>query len=203
MHAVLSLAAAVLAAPVPPAAPSPIEGKYIFEASRTTRVRPAAPPVLGGAPAGFTGSSSLSGMKLPAKITATRIAIEGRQEWEYTFDATAKPLALDLTTVPIIGKPTTALGIAEKSGDRLLIAYAQEGGERPKSFDPADGVTILAFKVAPPPPTWEYRIVRLADGNEGSAEREMNKLSADGFELVVTTGTAGPVSHLVLKRLKP
>ena len=43
------------------------------------------------------------------------------------------------------------------------------------------------FQKAPPPPKVEFRIVALTAGKEADAEKELNKLANEGYELVTTT----------------
>ena len=105
------------------------------------------------------------------------------------------------------GKKTKSLGIVEINGNRLTIALAKDGLERPKTTDEAEGVTVYYFQKAPPPPRAEFRIVAMTVGKEEAAEKELNKLSQEGFELVNTTnpaaadGKSSPTTvHFILKR---
>ena len=60
---------------------------------------------------------------------------------------------------------------------------------------------------SPPPPRVEFRIVAMRAGMEEAVEKELNKLSQEGFELVNTTnpiaadGKTNPTTvHFILKR---
>ena len=126
---------------------------------------------------------------------------------EYTLDPTKDPITIDVETTTIRGKKVKSLGIVEISGNRLTIAIAKEGGERPKTTEEADGVTVYYFQKAPPPPKVEFRIVAMTVGKEADAEKELNKLANEGFELVTTTNPAATDSkssvttvHFILKR---
>lgn len=217
--AILTLGLAVLtagnvpapaAAPVPaPARPPAVEGKYTLAASAVVRA----------VPGGFGGGGRGGGPAAAAPLRTARLLPPNRQEatvtrdtitiagtdttWEYRIDPSAKPMAIDLTIVPLIGKKVKVAGIIEATGDRLVIAHAEEGAERPKSFDPADGVSVYVFQKAPPPPRTEYRIVVLRVGKEAEAEAAINRLARDGFEVAHTTTPTSPpesVIHFVLKR---
>jgi hypothetical protein len=96
-------------------------------------------------------------------------------------------MTIDLYTLDLRNKKAKAEGIVEVVDDRVTIAVAKEGGPRPKSFEEAEGVTVYYFKKSPPPPRPEFRIVALTAGKEADAEKELNRLAREGFELVSTT----------------
>ncbi len=175
----------------------------------TTRVTPAT--LIG--PATITKKEILlEGRNLPTATTAAQAAMlaslaTGQTTMEYTLDPTKSPMTIDVETENARGKKTKSLGIIEITNNRLIIAVAQDGGERPKTTDDAEGVTVYYFQKAPPPPRVEYRIVALTVGKEDEAEKELNKLAAAGFELVTTTNPAAvndkasvTTVHFVLKR---
>ncbi|MDY3551232.1 DUF4177 domain-containing protein [Gemmata sp. JC717] len=221
------------AAPVPTEKPAPsLEGKYTLLSVSSPADRAGAAgggfgavaPPGGGAvvvrAAGLTASSLLAG---PATFTKNEISLEGRAgtlppttlamlgasagptTMEYTFDA-AK-MTIDIETVSLRGKKTKALGVVEVVGDRLIVAVGRDGDERPKNTDEAGDVTVYYFRKVPAPRT-EFRIVAMTVGKEGDAEKELNRLAKDGFELVSTTTPAAadaksaPTTvHFVLKRV--
>jgi hypothetical protein len=215
------------AAPVPTEKPSPgIDGRYtlLSVSSPADRMNAAGPGFIGGpggriVARGVTPSAYLVG---PATITKHEISFEGRglpaataaiygitpgnTTLEYTLDSTK--MTIDVTTADLRGKKTKSLGLVEVVGDRLIIAVAKEGDERPKSTEEAGDVTVYYFQKAPPPPKTEVRILVLTVGKEEATEKELNKLLQDGFELVSTTAIApadskAPVAttvHFVLKR---
>jgi hypothetical protein len=224
---------AALAAPQPKEAPAAgIEGKYTLLSVGTPPVVAAAPGgVVIGGPGGAAGgwgvatSRAASVLVGPATITKTEILLEGRTAssalaaalganntptaMEYTLDASKTPMTIDVQTTSLRGKKTKTLGLAEVVGNRLIIAVAAEGGERPKTTDEAEGVTVYYFQKAPPAPKTEFRIVAMTVGKEADAEKELNKLAQDGYELVSTTTPAAPDArsapttvHFVLKRTK-
>jgi hypothetical protein len=215
-----------IVAPVPKEKPVlSIEGKYTL-LSVSYPVNGLAPGLggggLGGGGGGFAvGPRGLAPAYLvgPAFITKNEITLEGNNRvsplagltgpttMEYTVDLTKTPMTIDVDTISLRGKKSKSLGLVEMNGNRLIIAIAKEGDERPKTTDEADGVTVYYFQKAPPPPRTEYRIVTLTIGKEEAVEKELNKLAEDGFELVSTTQptAADPKSsvttvHLVLKR---
>jgi len=208
-----SLAALLLAVPV--AAPAPntppppsLEGKYTLLTSITNTGRrgPGGGGFGGDLPGG--GFSGPSTVRRETTITKDTILIDGRTAtWEYKFDHTTKPMSIDITITPLRGKKSKVLGIVEIAGDKLSIAYAADGNERPKDFEDAEGVSQFIFQKAPPPPRAEYRIVVLRVGHEAEAEKAINALAKEGYEVAFTTAPAkgGPaddgVSHLILKRL--
>ena len=210
--ALVALAGAASAAPVPKAPEPPaIDGKYTLLATSSGialgkgRVDPAD---IGG---GFgTSRTSLRG---ETTISRREIVIEGRTAsalpttMEYTLDPTKTPMTIDVEQVSVRGKRTKMLGVAEVTGNRLTIALGREGADRPKTADEADGVTVYYFQKAPPPPRTEFRIVAMAVGKEDAAEKELNALAKDGYELVTTTSPAAPDAkasvttiHFILKR---
>ena len=235
MHTLLTLAAVVVAlawsrpgaavaAPQPKEKPLPsIDGKYTLLSMSTPADRGGGG---GGFPAGGPGgggfavraSANSVYMAGPATITKTEITLEGSgvrtpfavsgpTSMEYTLDPTKTPMTIDVDTISLRGKKTRALGLVEVVGDRLVIAVGKEGDERPKSTEEANEVTVYYFKKAPPPPRPEFRIVAMTVGKEGDAEKELNKLAQDGYELVSTTtpaavnDKASPTTvHFVLKR---
>ncbi len=177
----------------------------------------------GGPGGGIGGRGGASTALLgPAVITGKEILIEGRTTaavlaalgtggdsvtMEYTLDSTKMPMTIDVETVDVRGNKTKSLGLVEIRGNRLILAVAKEGDERPKTVDEVAGVTVYYFLKAPPPPRTEYRIVAMTVGKEEAAEKELNNLAAAGFELVNTTqpaaanDKAAPTTiHFVLKR---
>jgi hypothetical protein len=70
--------------------------------------------------------------------------------------------------------------------------------------------TVAQEKGQPATGKWEYRIVNFYMGHEKEAEKELNKLGDEGFEVASTSsGSAGQggggtvvVVHMVLKRAK-
>lgn len=207
--------------------PITIEGNYILQFVSNSaegmalapfpKARAAPAPKGGGGPAPKGGgalamratgaSSALVG---PAKITKTEIVLEGlggNTTMEYALDLTKSPAAIDVETVNVRGKKSKSLGIVEVSGKSLIIALAKEGEERPKTTEEAEGVKVYYFQKAPPPPLTEFRIVAMTVGREDTAEKELNKLAQDGFELVTTTQGVAPDSksavttiHFIFKR---
>lgn len=161
--------------------------------------------------------SSLSG---PTTITKNEITFEGNSRiispfmglngptiMEYTIDGSKTPAAIDVSVSNLRGKKSKLPGVVEVVGDRLIIALAKEGDERPKSTEEAEGVTVYYFQKTPSPPRSEFRIVAMKVGEEKEAEKELNKLSQEGFELVSTTqptaadGKSSVTTiHFVLKR---
>jgi uncharacterized protein (TIGR03067 family) len=200
--------------PTPPA----IDGKYTLLTTSsgipTAKGKfAAADPADGrgefGGPSGFSSRITRG----DTVITKNEITIEPRLTsgtpitMEYTVDASKTPVAIDVETISVRGKRTKSLGVIDVSGNRLTIALAKEGAERPKSTDEAEGVTVYYFQKAPPPPKVEFKIVALTVGKEADAEKELNKLAGEGFELVTTTQPTAPDSkasvttiHFVLKR---
>ena len=158
----------------------------------------------------------------PATITKSQIMIEGRgnvispfaaagitlpMTMEYTFDPTKSPMTIDVFNISLRGKKTKSLGLVEVVEDRLIIAVAKEGDERPKNTEENGDVTVYYFQKAHPAPKVEYKIVAMTVGKEADAEKELNKLATEGFELVNTTnpaatdGKASPTTvHFILKR---
>jgi uncharacterized protein (TIGR03067 family) len=202
-----------VAAPVPNApTPPAIDGKYTLLAT------------FGGAPVGkgkvdptdpnggWAGTARTT-TRGEATITKNEITLEPRLStgipttMEYTLDPTKTPMTIDVETISARGKRSKALGLVEVNGNRLTLALAREGAERPKTVDEAEGVTVYYFQKAPPPPRVEYRIVAMTPGKEEEAEKELNRLAAAGYELVNTTNPAAPDSksspttvHFILKR---
>lgn len=195
---------AVAAAPVPNVPPPPtIEGKYSLLTSITNSGKGRGNPFGDGPGPGF--GTTAAAARREVVITKDTIVIDGRTStWEYKLDPTTKPMSIDLTILPIRGKKTKAVGIVEATGDKLSIAYAPEGSERPKDFEDADGVTVFVFQKAPPPPRAEYRIVAMRLGREAETEKAINALAKEGFEVAFTAtpdSPNDPVVHFVLKRL--
>ena len=222
--AVTSRADESAAAPVPKApVPASIDGKYTLVATSGTTtvgfgkgpgkgaIDPADPdgPGTKGNPWGTTRPA----VRSETVITRNEITIESRLStavpvhMEYKLDPTKTPIAIDVETISAKGKKTKSLGVVEVSGNRLTIALAKEGAERPKTVDEGEGITVYYFQKAPPAPKTEFRIVVLTAGKEEAAEKELNRLAEMGFELVSTTAPiannekAAPTSiHFVLKR---
>jgi len=205
------------AAPVPktPVPPS-IDGKYTLLATYGTTTAPKgfakADPTDPAGPSFGTRNT-----RTEATITKNEITIEPRTVsanptfMEYTMDTTKSPITIDVETITVRGKKTKSFGIVEVNGNRVTIALAKEGTERPKTTDEAEGVTVYYFLKAPPPPKAEFRIVAMTVGKEEEAEKELNKLAAQGYELVNTTHPAAtdpkgaPTTvHFILRRtVKP
>lgn len=223
-----------IGAPVPKDSPPPsIEGKYnIVSVSTPDQFGPGGAGGFGGA--GFPGGGIAKGPNgrivrigpggvmygsmagSAAVISKNEITLEGNA-WngpagmgttmEYTLDPSKSPVAIDVEVANMRGKKTKQLGVLEMNGNRLVLALAKEGNDRPKNTEEAEDVTVYYFQKQPPPPRTEYRIVAMTAGKEAEAEKELNKLSEAGFELVTTTqpvatrDTASPtVTHFVLKR---
>jgi len=212
-------------APVPNAkSPPSIDGKYTLLSMSSPDDRNGGAGGFGavGGPGGAvrirTSPASLY-MTGPATITKDKITLEGRgvisplagtsgpTTMEYTIDATKTPMTIDVEHVSLRGKKTKALGLVEVVGDRLVLALAKEGDDRPKNTDENGDVTVYYFQKAPPPPKVEFKVVALTAGKDADVEKELNKLAGEGFELVSTTnpiatdGKAAPtIIHFVLKR---
>jgi uncharacterized protein (TIGR03067 family) len=129
------------------------------------------------------------------------------QSMTYSLDPTKTPMTIDLTTVDARNKKTKSLGIIEVDDERITIAVAKPGAERPKNTEENDEITVYYFKKAPPPPKVEFRIIALTVGKEAEVEKELTKLAKEGFELVNTTNPAAadpkaaPTTvHFILKR---
>jgi hypothetical protein len=217
-----------IAAPAPKDAPAQsIEGKYtlLSVSYPTDRAGPGGFAVPGG-PGGGGGIGPGGGVRVsvnaamltgPATITKNEITLEGNDRvrsiavaangpttMEYTLDATKSPAFIDVDVISLRGKKTKSLGLAEVHGNRLIIALAKEGDERPKTTEEADGVTVYYFQKAP---RTEYRIIAMTVGKEEAMEKELNKLAQEGFELVSTTQAAAADAkssvttvHFILKR---
>jgi len=205
-------------APVPPS----IDGKYTLVATYggapTAKGKFAVDPAdLPGGPAGernpWGTRTSPFGRGETTVITKNEITIEARTPtglpttMEYTLDPTKSPMTIDVETVPIRGKKTRSLGVVEVTGNKLVIALAKEGAERPKTVEEAEGITVYYFQKAPPPPKVEFKIVALTVGKEAEAEKELNKLASEGYELLSTTQPTAPDAkaavttiHFILKR---
>jgi uncharacterized protein (TIGR03067 family) len=211
-------------APVPKDAPAPsgIDGKY-------TLLSVSSPDDRGGG-AGFGAAGGPGGvvrvrtspaslyMTGPATITKNTITLEGRgvisplagsgpTTMEYTLDTTKTPMTIDASLISLRGKKTKLLGVVEQVGDRLIIALAKEGDERPKNTEENGDVTVYYLQKAPPPPKVEFKIIAMTAGKEADAEKELNKLTGEGYELVNTThpiatdAKASPtIIHFILKR---
>jgi uncharacterized protein (TIGR03067 family) len=203
-------------APVPktPVPPS-IDGKYTLLVTSSGTVVPKgfAPGGPGGDRGDRESPFASRVMRSDAVITKNEITLEARTPtalpttMEYTLDPTKTPMTIDVETIPVRGKKTKSLGIVEITGNKLVIALAKEGAERPKSVEEVEGVTVYYFQKAPPPPKVEYKIVALNVGKESEAEKELNKLAGEGFELVTTTQPTAAndkasvtTIHFVLKR---
>jgi len=214
-------------APVPKEAPQPtIDGKYTLMSVSLPEDRAMAgnPGGIaiggpGGLPAGLRIRTSTTALYMagPAVITKNTITLEGRNvisplagnngptTMEYTLDASKSPV----TSINLRGKKgKPQLGLVEVAGDRLVVAVAAAGEDRPKNTEENDNVTVYYFQKAPPPPKTEFRIVAMTVGKEADAEKELNKLAGEGFELVSTTTPTAPDAkssvttvHFVLKRV--
>lgn len=199
-------------APVPPS----IDGKYTLLATSSGAAVGKAPKGFAPADAADPASPWASSRILRGEtiITKNEITIEARTPtgtttlMEYTLDPTKTPMTIDVETVSVRGKKTKSVGIVEISGNRLTLALAKEGAERPKTTDEAEGVTVYYFQKAPPPPKVEFKIVAMTIGTEADVEKELNKLAAEGYELVNTTSPIASSDkasvttvHFVLKRV--
>jgi uncharacterized protein (TIGR03067 family) len=203
-----------IAAPVPKTPPVPsIEGKYALLATSSGLAAPAK----GFGPGRATDTDPWGGptraLRSEVVISKNEITIESRTvsanpvTMEYTLDPTKSPIAIDVEQVSVRGKKTKMQGIVEVSGNRVILALARDGGDRPKTTDDAEGVLVYYFQKAPPPPKVEFRIVAMTAGKEADAEKELNKLAQEGYELVSTTNPlavndrSSPTTiHFVLKR---
>jgi hypothetical protein len=149
--------------------------------------------------------SSADDGSLPPRL---RLQLAGApQTMTYAIDPKTTPMSIDITMVDLRNKKTKSLGIIDATEDRITIALAKPGAERPKNMDENEEVTVFYFKKAPPPVRDEYRIVAMTPGKEADAEKELNKLAAEGFHVVNTTNPAAvdPKSsattvHFLLKR---
>jgi uncharacterized protein (TIGR03067 family) len=220
-----------IAAPAPKDTPPlSIDGKYTLLsvstlADRMAPGRLAVPKgaakggAAGGIAPGARGVVSSALVLGGATITKNEITFDGRaaasplasvggpMTMEYTLDPTKSPAQIDVEIVNLRGKKSKSLGIVEVNGNHLIIALAKEGDERPKTTEEAEGVTVYYFQKAPLPPRTEFRIVAMTVGKEEAAEKELNKLAQDGFELVSTTQAVAvdakssvTTVHFLLKR---
>jgi hypothetical protein len=174
----------------------------------------------GGFPAAVARGPAFSALLTDATITKNEITLDGRAmttalggtagttTMEYTLDSTKTPASIDVETVNARGKKSKLLGRVEVIGNRLIIALAKEGDERPKTTEEAEDITVYYFQKAPPPPRTEFRIVAMTAGKEEAAEKELNKLAQDGFEFVSTTQPVAADAkssvttvHFLLKRI--
>ncbi|HEY1186710.1 MAG TPA: hypothetical protein VGE74_03585 [Gemmata sp.] len=214
-------------APVPKDKPQPsIDGKYNLVSVSTPADRAPPNPNGFGGRGGFVPQPQHTSSHLigPALVTKGEILIEGRStgwdnfgqplpanglEMTYSIDTTKSPMTIDLFTINPRGKKVPSVGLVELMNDRLVIAVAKEGDERPKNLDEVGEVTVYYFRKAPPPPKTEVRIIAMTVGKEAEAEQEINKLMGAGFELVSTNAPAAPDAksapttvHFVLKRVR-
>lgn len=226
MRKLLPLAVAVFvlagsranSAPVPKEPERPtIDGKYTLVAAYSGTLTPkggfgTAAEDRGGDRGNPWGTKSAL-TRSDATITHNEITIEPRTAtgtsitMTYTLDTKKTPIAIDVETTSVRGKKTKSLGVVEMNGNRLTMALAKEGAERPKSVDEGEGITVYYFQKAPPPPRTEFRIVAMTIGKETDAEKELNKLSKEGYELINTTSPTAPdgkssvtTIHFILKR---
>jgi uncharacterized protein (TIGR03067 family) len=126
----------------------------------------------------------------------------------YSIDPATAPMSIDVVTIDDRNKRTTQKGLIEVADGRVTMALAKPNEARPKSLDEGEGVTVYYLKKLPPPPKVEYRIVAMTVGKEAEAEKLLNKLAGEGFDLVSTTNPAAgdpkasPTTiHFVLKRV--
>lgn len=216
-----------IGAPVPKAPPpASIEGKYNLiavaypDGGNWGPNIPAGPGAAPGVVGGRGGTRIVRANPAiigPAVVTRSEITLEGRSAvlpsavpttWEYTLDASKSPMTIDVQSTTLRGKKSKPLlGVAEVNGNRLIIALAEEGKERPKGVEEAEDVTVYYFQKQPPPPRTEYRIVALTVGKEADVQKDINKLCEEGFELVNTTQplaadskSSPSVIHFVLRR---
>src|SRR5579872_2435423 len=173
-----------IAAPVPkdPPAPFSIEGKYnlVSVSNPGDRGGPGGPNVIvgpGGGGFGGRGVSLNSAMMTgPATITKNEITLEGNTRisplaaaangpttMEYSLDTKKSPAFIDVEILNLRGKKSKCLGLVEVNGNRLIIAIAKEGDERPTTTEEAENVTVYYFQKAP---RTEYRIIAMTVGKE-------------------------------------
>lgn len=144
----------------------------------------------------------------PAGFSRTSI-INSAQTMTYSINPATAPMSIDVVTFDDRNKRATQKGVIEVTDGRVTMALAKPNEARPKSVDEGEGVTVYYLKKLPPPPRPEYRIVAMTVGKEAEAEKQLNKLAAEGFELVSTTNPAAgdpkasPTTvHFVLRRTK-
>ncbi len=100
----------------------------------------------------FGTDADESAKKAEYTITKDKITIKGKDAtfvMGYTVDAAATPNKIDLEILegPDGAKGSKALGIVEKKGDDLKIAYSIEKDKRPADFDGKEGF-LFVFKKA-------------------------------------------------------
>ncbi|CAN5168552.1 hypothetical protein BH11PLA2_BH11PLA2_26580 [soil metagenome] len=83
-------------------------------------------------------------------ITKDRISINGEDgkemyAMEYTVDAKASPVTIDMKMVVPAGQDAKAKGIIELDGDSFKICYDPSGEKRPEKFD-GDKFYNFSFK---------------------------------------------------------
>jgi hypothetical protein len=189
-----------------------IDGTYILNSSSLPTTSTKAAKGVKGEKGNTWNTTTTTGFPRTARsatIAKNEIHISG-QSWPmtYTIDPTKTPMAIDVTTLDERNKPTKSLGVIEiGDNNRITIALARPGNDRPRTTAEGEGVTLYYFQKAPPPPRTEYRIVALSVGKEAEAEKELNKLLNDGYELVNTTNPLAPdpkssvtTVHFILKR---
>ena len=66
----------------------------------------------------------------------------------YSVDPAARPACIDWVTAPPGGTPRTHLGVYKVERDRLTLAVAARGAERPAGFDSsrADETQVFVLK---------------------------------------------------------
>ncbi len=115
------------------AAPS-IEGKYTLQSGKK-----------------FGANPDEKAMKADYKIDKDTITIHHNDVkfvMSYKIDASAKPMKIDMEIIegPEGIKGSKALGIVEKNGDELKLAYSLEKEKRPADFDGKDGMAFVLKK---------------------------------------------------------
>ena len=153
-----------------------------------------------------TGDPRMSDVGLiESRFGRSRVGMN--QTMTYAINPETTPISIDVFTVDARNKKEKSLGIIEVAENRITIALAKPGADRPKNMEEGENVTLYYFKKAPPPPRTEFRIVAMTAGKEAEAEKELNRLAKEGYELVTTTNPAAgappkspPPVHIVLKR---
>jgi hypothetical protein len=136
-----------------------------------------------------------------------RAGIGVGQTLSYSINPATTPMSIDISVIDVRNKKTSSLGIIEVVDDRITIAVAKPGAERPKNTDESEEVTLYYFKKTPPPPRDDYRIVAMTVGKEAEAEKELNRLAKEGYQLVNATHPSASdpklsvtTVHFVLKK---
>lgn len=103
-------------------------------------------------------SAELGGQKLPKNVTATikltlkngtyEVMAESPDRGTVTYDAAAKPKAMDIKGTEGPNKGKTFLAIYERAGDTLTICYDLSGASRPTEFKsvPMSRLFLVTYK---------------------------------------------------------